>query len=141
MSWIESEPFGVIGPYPADVFLWREGLEATGEVVSRDKVVEVTAMQGQSRQVGDRCLQGVEAIVERQECVAPEGDDDGFVCGGEHRGAGVCRAGSEVMDRASLPPLGDRLRIEAVSPGQGPQARLTILYCSTDRLCRRGAAV
>ena len=38
--------------------------------------------------MGDRCLQGVEAIVERQERVAPEGDDDGLVCGGEHRGAG-----------------------------------------------------
>ena len=98
-------------------------------------------MQGRARQVGDRCLQGVEAIVERQERVAPEGDDDGLVCGGEHRGAGVCRAGSEVMDRASLPPLGDRLRIDAMPPGQGPQALLTILYCSTDRLCRRGAAV
>ena len=106
-----------------------------------DAVALQTAMQGRARQVGDRCLQGVEAIVERQERVAPEGDDDGFVWGGEHRGAGVCWAGSEVMDRASLPPLGDRLRIDAVSPGQGPQARLTILYCSTDRLCRRGAAV
>ena len=98
-------------------------------------------MQGQSRQVGDRCLQGVEAIVERQERVAPEGNDDGPVCSGEHRGAWVRRAGSEVMDRASPPPLGDRLRIDAGSPGQGPQARLLCLYCSTDRLCRRDAAV
>ena len=46
MVWIESEPFRVTGPYAADVFGWREtleGLEATGEVVGRDEVVEMTA--------------------------------------------------------------------------------------------------
>ena len=46
MDWIESEPFGVTGPYAAGVFVWREtleGLEATGEVVGRDEVVEMTA--------------------------------------------------------------------------------------------------
>ena len=46
MSRIEAEPFGVIGLYPADVFLWREtleGLEATGEAVGRDEVVKMTA--------------------------------------------------------------------------------------------------
>ena len=46
MGWIESEPFRVTGPYAADVFVWREtleGLEATGEVVGRDEVVEMTA--------------------------------------------------------------------------------------------------
>ena len=46
MDWIESEPFRVTGPYAADVFVWcetLEGLEATGEVVGRDEVVEMTA--------------------------------------------------------------------------------------------------
>ena len=46
MGWIESESFRVTGPYAADVFVWREtleGLEATGEVVGRDEVVEMTA--------------------------------------------------------------------------------------------------
>ena len=33
------------------------------------------------------------------------------------------------------------LLIDAVSPGKRPQALLTILYCSTDRLCRCGAPV
>ena len=31
------------------------------------------------------------------------------------------------------------LLVDAVAFGKCPQARLTILYCSTDRLCRRGA--
>src|ERR687893_1248653 len=38
-----------------------------------------------------------------------------------------------------LPPFGDGLRVDAMALGQGSQARLTILYCSTDCLCRCGA--
>src|SRR5215204_2778685 len=40
-----------------------------------------------------------------------------------------------------LLPFGDRLRVDAMALGQGPQARLTILYCSTDCLSRCGAAM
>src|SRR5215208_3440948 len=40
-----------------------------------------------------------------------------------------------------LLPFGDRLLVDAMALSQGPQARLTILYCSTDCLCRCGAAV
>ena len=40
-----------------------------------------------------------------------------------------------------LLPLGDGLLVDAVALGQGPQARLTMLYRSTDRLCRCGAPV
>ncbi len=38
-------------------------------------------------------------------------------------------------------PLGNGLLIDAVVPGQRSQALLTMLYRSTDRLCRCGAAV
>ena len=38
-------------------------------------------------------------------------------------------------------PLGDRLGVDAVALGQHPQALLTMLYRSTDRLCRGGAPV
>jgi hypothetical protein len=38
-------------------------------------------------------------------------------------------------------PLGNGLLVDAVAPGELPQALLTNLYCSTDCLCRRGAAV
>ena len=40
-----------------------------------------------------------------------------------------------------IPPLGHGLLVDPVAPGQGPQALLTMLYRSTDRLCRCGAAV
>lgn len=35
-----------------------------------------TAMQGRARQMGYRRLQRVQAITQRQQCVAPEGNDD-----------------------------------------------------------------
>ena len=40
---------------------------------------------------------------------------------------------------SALLPLGDGLLIDPVAPSQSPQALLTMLYRSTDRLCRRGA--
>ena len=43
--------------------------------------------------------------------------------------------------RGPLPPLRDRLRVDAVALRQSPQALLTMLYRSTDRLRRRGAPV
>ena len=39
------------------------------------------------------------------------------------------------------PELENGLRIDPIALGQRPQALLTILYCSTDCLCRCGAAV
>ena len=49
----------------------------------------------------------------------------------------VGRSATEV----ALPPLGHGLLIDPVAASQSPQALLTMLYRSTDRLCRRGAAV
>ncbi len=46
-----------------------------------------------------------------------------------------------IFAETPLLPLGDSLGIDAVACGQRPQALLTILYCSTDRLCRCSAAV
>jgi hypothetical protein len=43
--------------------------------------------------------------------------------------------------RTALAPLGYGLRVHTVPLGQRPQALLTMLYRSTDRLCRAGAPV
>jgi hypothetical protein len=48
---------------------------------------------------------------------------------------------SEDRRRSCASSTGDGLRIDLVAPGEAPQARLTMLYRSTDRLCRCGAAV
>ncbi len=45
------------------------------------------------------------------------------------------------LRHAALLPLGDGLGIDTVALGKRPQALLTMLYRSTDRLCRCGAAV
>src|ERR1700692_2251189 len=89
----------------------------------------------------DRRLQGIETIIERQQRMAAEGDDDTLLPDRQHRGLRLARAGWQIGDRTALLPLGDGLRVDPVAPGQSPQARLTMLYRSTDRRCRRGAAV
>ena len=90
----------------------------------------------------DRGLEGIiETIVERQQGVPAEGDNDRLVLGREDRRLGLFRAGRKVSDRLPLLPFGDGLLIDSVTLGERSQARLTILYCSTDRLCRCGAPV
>src|SRR3954468_12697495 len=84
-------------------------------------------------------LERVEAIIERQERVAPKGDDDGLLLAREHRGARLLGAGALVLDRGALLPLGHRLRVDPVAPGQAPQALLTMLDRSTHRRRRAGA--
>lgn len=51
------------------------------------------------------------------------------------------RAGPAIGHVAARPPLGDRLRVDAVPAGQGPQALLAMLDRPTDRLRRAGTAV
>src|SRR6185369_6056230 len=91
--------------------------------------------------MGDRRLQRIEAIVERQQCMPAEGDDDRLLLDSEHRGLRLLRACRAIGNGVPTLPLGNGLLIDAVATGQRPQARLTMLYRSTDCLCRRGAAV
>src|SRR4051812_20503959 len=71
--------------------------------------------------------------------MTPERDDARLLLGREHRGPHLFRPGGPVGHRVTLPPLGYRLRVDAVALGQGPQALLTLLDRSTDRLCCAGA--
>src|ERR1700730_17505770 len=98
-------------------------------------------MQRRARQIRDRRLQRVEAIVERQERMPPKGYDDRLVLDRQHRRLCVFGPGRQIGEGLALPPFGDGLLIDPVTPGEHSQARLTILYCSTDRLRRCGAAV
>src|SRR5579859_3922085 len=70
-----------------------------------------------------------------------EGDDDRLVFNREHRGLRILRSSRQVSDGCARFPLRDGLRVDAVALGEAPQALLTMLYRSTDRLCRCGAAV
>src|SRR4051794_23419115 len=73
--------------------------------------------------------------------MAAEGYDDRFILDRQHRRLRVFRPGGQIGDGGSLLPLGHGLLVDAVALGELPQALLTMLYRSTDRLCRRGAPV
>src|SRR4029077_8793184 len=98
-------------------------------------------MQRRAGQMRQRCLQGIEAVVERQERMPAKGDDDRFVLDRQHRGLRFSRSSRQIGDRPALAPLGHGLLVDPVVLGQSPQALLTMLYRSTNRLSRRGAAV
>src|SRR4028119_2069115 len=99
------------------------------------------AVQAGTGQVWDGGLQGVEAVIERQEGVAAEGHDDCLLLGREDGRVRRLGAGSLVIRRGALLPLGDSLLIDAVALGECPQALLTMLYRSTDCRSRTGAVV
>src|SRR3954470_24234233 len=73
--------------------------------------------------------------------MAAEGYDDRFILDRQHRRLRVFRPGGQIGDGGSLLPLGHGLLVDAVTLGELPQALLTMLYRSTDRLRRRGAPV
>src|SRR3954466_14745296 len=66
-------------------------------------------------------------------------DNHGLLLDRQHRRLRLSRAGALLSRGGSLPPLGDGLGVDAVALGKLPQARLTMLYRSTDRRCRCGA--
>src|SRR5271154_5688190 len=69
----------------------------------------------------------------------PEGHDNGLFLNRQDRRTGRLRPGRQVGNGGSRLPFCDRLRVDAVALRQRPQTLLTMLYRSTDRLCRSGA--
>lgn len=86
-------------------------------------------------------LERIEAIVKWQQRMAPERNDDRLFINRQNCGSGSPWTGRQIRNRSPLAPFGDRLLIDAVTRRKRPQAFFTILYCSTDCLSRRGAAV
>ena len=85
----------------------------------------------------DRCLQGIKAVIQRQQRVLAERDNDRFLLNRQYRRMNICGAGRQVLDRRALvtalralpsAPLRDSLLIDAVTLGENPQALLTMLY-------------
>ena len=83
------------------------------------------AMQRGSRQVRDRRLQAVEAVVKRQQGVPAEGDNDRFLLNGEHGGARLLGAHPGVRSARPFAPLLHRRRADPVALGQRPYALFT----------------
>src|SRR5437763_3454239 len=69
--------------------------------------------------------------------MAPKRNHDGLLLAREHGRARLLGTGALVLDRGALLPLGHRLRVDPVAPGENSQALLTMLDRSTH--CRRRA--
>ena len=82
-----------------------------------DAVALQATVQGRPRQVRDRRLQGIEAVIERQQCVLAEGDDHRLFLGRQNRRARGLRTHRRIVNEGSLAPLGDGLLIKAVLRG------------------------
>ena len=117
------------------------GLVALDIRQARDAVTLQAPMQRRPRQVRDRWLQGIEAVVQRQQRVASEGDDHRLLGLGQHRGPRFRRPGLHVLDRRALAPLRHRLGIDAEFPAQLRERSLRSLYCCSDGVRGRGAPV
>ena len=70
-----------------------------------------------------------------------KGHDGGLLLQRQNGGVRMPGTGWQIGHRVPFPPLGHRLRIDPMPTRQGPQALLTMLYRSTDRLRRCGAPV
>jgi len=91
--------------------------------------------------VRDRRLQGVQAVIRRQERVPTESDDDRFLFFTKNGRAKLSRPRLAILERLPLPPPGDRLRIDPELPAQLRVRSLRSLYCCSDGVRARGAAV
>jgi hypothetical protein len=105
-----------------------------------DAVPLQAAMQRRAGQLRDRGLKSVEAIVKREQGMPAKGNDNRFLLKGKNGGL-RCRPGLSIRSRGPLPPLSDGLRVHSMPSGEASQALLTMLYRSTDCLCRAGAPV
>ena len=89
----------------------------------------------------DRGLESIEAVVERQKRVLAKRHDDSLLLHRENCRSRNGWSGPAIRGELASLPLGDRLRVDAAAPSQRSHALLTMLYRSTDRLCRCGAPV
>ena len=99
------------------------------------------AVERAAGQPRDRVAQASKDIVQRQQRAAAELDDHGFLDRRQHSAAGIARPHRCIGRGGAPPPLGDRLRVQAVSGGQGPGALLRPLELGSNTRCRAGAAV
>ena len=95
--------------------LLLRGLVALDLRQPADPMALQTAMQRRAGQVRDGGLKGVEAIVERQQRMPPEGDDDRLLLDREDRRLRFFWTGRQIGDRGPLLPLGDGLLVDPVA--------------------------
>ena len=70
----------------------------------------------------DRWLQRIEAVVERQQRVAPESDDNRLFLHGQHCRSCLPGTGRKIGNRGPLLPFGDGFLVHPVAPAKALQA-------------------
>ena len=84
-------------------------------------------------------LSWIQAIIKGQEGMPSEGHDDRLFFNGKNCRSWLSGSCPHISHRVEFALLGHRLWIDAVALRKSPQALLTMLYRSTDRLSRGGA--
>ena len=133
---VDVEVTDWVGFEPLLVRLVALGFGQTGDAVALQATVQ--AGPGQRRDSG---LEGIQAVVERQQRVPAEGDDGRFLLGGEHGRAGLLGSHCRVGRSLAPAPFLDGGWADAVGLRQRPYAFLAPLYRTTHCLSRCGAAV
>src|SRR6476661_4163275 len=99
------------------------------------------AMQRGAGQARNRRLQGIEAIIEGQQGPLAKRDNQRFLGGRQDGRMGGLRPHRRVVDDLALLPLSDGFRVDPVTLAQGLDRSLRSLYCRSDGVSGRGAAV
>ena len=92
------------------------------------------AVQRRPRQMRDARLKRVEAVIERQQGVPPEGDDHRLLFWAQDGRAPLLRSHRRVRNEVALAPLGHRLRTDAVAGAQLRDRSRRSLYRTSDRM-------
>ena len=96
-----------------------------------------TAMQRRTRQMWDRWLQSLKAVIQRQQRMTPESCDHRFLISAQNCGPGFSRTSLAIFQSLALAPLGNRFDIDPEVPAQ---RRVRRLYLSSKLRfdCRAG---
>ena len=86
-------------------------------------------MQRGACQVRDGQLKGIEAVIKRQQRVAPKRAEGRLLSLGEDRRTRLRRTGLAIIDRLPFTPLRNRLGIDPELPAQRRERSLRSLYC------------
>jgi hypothetical protein len=92
----------------------------------RNAVSLQAPVQCRARQMRDAWLQGIEAVIQRQQRVPPESDDGRLLSLGQDRRTRFSWPGLEILNRLALSPLRNRLRVNP-DPGSTSRAKLAIV--------------
>ena len=110
------------------------------EIIGNPTLADAILDRSSTTPIYDGWLQGIQAVVQRQQRVPPEGGNDRLLLDHQHGRLWILRPWTQTLSRGPLLPLDPGLRVDPVPRRKGPQALLAMLYRSTDRRYRCGSS-